>query len=187
MTVGHVHKSGRDGHEKHISHELERRGSIHARPEIDQLAGHRCEHGSSRFDEGSISRHQHEASRFQCALWPHEHGCVQIHDTLCVPARGPFTYACGGRRRVIEDAHTGSQSGCRKHGIDRGVVGQHDVDALGVADCHGGIYKRLGPVGLERSRLRQGSIPHMDELTAPTQRARKARSEETRTEDRNHA
>ena len=74
-----------------------------------------------------------------------------------------------------------------ERGIDRRIVGEDDVDALDVAGRVGDRVERDRAVRFERARLRGGAVPHHHAQMLAQEGACEARSEETGTEDCDHA
>jgi hypothetical protein len=112
------------------------------RAQVDQRAGHQLERGLQRLVPRGVARDQHPASPLGAIGRRHEHRRMHVAHA----ARAPARHALGGGAHrgggVVDHPGAGRQRAGQRleHGVDRGVVGQREVDALGAAhrSGHGG-------------------------------------------------
>ena len=87
---------------------------------------------------------------------------------------------------MIEHERAGREPGrCRlEHAVDRGVIGEHEVNAVDTTHRLGGIGNHRRAIGSEGLCTRDRAIPDADGLALLEERTREAGTEQPRTEDR---
>jgi len=90
---------------------------------------------------------------------------------------------------VIEDERSSGEAGCGggEHGVDRGIIGDHDVRAVGAAHGLSGTSDRRRADLREGLRLIGRAIPYTDGLASLAERTREPGAQKTGAENRDHA
>ena len=112
----------------------------------------------------SRSRDEHEPAALERVRGRHEHRRVDEGSAACIPALHTLGGRRDGGRRVVDDprALRDALGEWLEDGVDRSIVGERKVEALGAGESGSRVRERACAVGLERARLCGSAIPDVD-------------------------